>query len=542
MDSIGVVDWAVIIVYLTCMVAFGLWLARRTKSGEDYYLAGRNVPSLVAAMSIMATQTSTNSLVGAPAFVAMKVDGGLRWLQWEIAVPLAMVAIMVLFVPLLWRSGVVTIYEFLERRYGLGVRLVMSAVFLASRALATGVTVFATAVVLHVATGTPVWVLILAVGTVCLVYSTLGGLVADVWTDAIQLVVLWGSVLLSIGFAVHIVGWSELASLPPDRAKALDLSAHGLGDGQDYGFWPLVIGGLFLYMAYYGTDQTQVQRVLSAPSVSSGRRSLFLNGLMRFPLVLSYVVFGAALAALVARDPALGQDALDKARELQGKEHYNFLVPLFIVRYLPEGVIGILIAGMMAASMSSLDSTFNSLSAATMRDFVERFGWVKDPCSRRYVRIGRLATFGWGMLCCAFAFLVGGISDTVVESINKVGSVIFGPVLAVFVLAFVTRWVTAGAVLTGLLGGISLNVVLWIWVPSISWLWWNFLSFLLASALACALSIPRYVSGDRTDIGLATREASDADPHDAYRYFLLTVSAVGIVIVSWLVGRWLSAS
>ncbi len=541
--AISAVDWAVIVTYLVAMVAFGLWLARKTKSGEDYYLAGRNVPPLVAAMSIMATQTSTISLIGAPAFVAIDPGGGLRWLQWEIAVPIAMIAIMVIFVPLLWRSGVVTIYEFLERRFGLGVRLTLSAVFLVSRALATGVTVFATAVVLHVATGAPIAILVAVIGLVCLVYSTLGGLVADVWTDAVQLVVLWGSVLVSIGFAVAVVGDLQTAfSLEPARATALDFAGHGLGDGETFGFWPLVIGGAFLYVAYYGTDQTQVQRVLAAPSVSSGRKSLFFNGLMRFPLVLTYCLFGAALAAVVVVEPELARDAVAKAWELDNRSHYNYLVPLFIVRYLPAGMVGIIIAGMMAASMSSLDSTFNSLSAATMRDFVERFGWVTDPGSRRYVLVGRAVTFVWGMLCCAFAFVVGGISPTVIESINKIGSVFYGPVLAVFVLAFLTRWVTGRAAVAGLALGVALNLDLWLVFPGISWLWWNLFSFLLALAIAVLLSLPRLVAGETVDLGMESRAAGDDDPRDRARYALLALATIAIVMSSWGIGRLLACN
>ncbi len=532
MSPISTIDWVVIGAYLSAMVAFGLWLARKTKSGDDYYLAGRSVPPLIAAMSIMATQTSTISLIGAPAFVALQKDGGLRWLQYEMALPLSMIAIMVIFVPLLWRSGVVTIYEFLEKRFGLGTRLTLSAVFLASRALATGVAVYATGVVLAVATGAPLWVLILIIGGVCLIYSTLGGLVADVWTDAIQLVVLWGGVMLSIGYAIKEIGsLAAVATMAPERAQALDFSSHGLGDGGTFGFWPLLFGGIFLYTSYYGTDQTQVQRLLAAPSVSSARRSLYYNGLMRFPLVLSYCVFGAVLAALAAKQPEF-------LRAIPA-EHINYLVPVFIVKYLPPGIIGVLIACMMAATMSSLDSTFNSLSAATMRDFVERFGWVTDQSSKRYIFTARGITFVWGMICCSFAFVVGDISPTVIEAINKIGSVFYGPILAVFVLAFATRWVAATPVIIGLVAGIALNMGLWLTAPSISWLWWNVFGFVVTAGIAMVLSLPLLKAGYRVDLGLETRVDTDNDGKDGFRYSVLAFAAVAIVVISWLLGQLL---
>ena len=528
--GIGAIDWGVITIYLVAMVGFGLWLARKTSSGADYFLGGRSIPPLIAAMSIMATQTSTISLIGAPAFVALREGGGLRWLQYEIALPLAMLALMVLFVPILWTSGVVTIYEFLERRFGLSARLILSAVFLLSRSLATGVTIFATAIVLNVATGAPVWILILVIGGVCLVYSTLGGLVADVYTDAIQLVVLFGAVLVSIVVAISAAGGIEsLTGLGAARAAALDFSQHGFGDGGEYGFWPLVFGGMFLYMAYYGTDQTQVQRVLAAPSVEAARKSLFFNGVMRFPLVLGYVVFGIALAALVARHPELRAAVPD--------DHLDYLVPIFIVNYLPAGVIGILIAGMMAASMSSLDSTFNSLSAATMRDFIERFGLLEGASDRRYLLTARVVTFGWGIVCCVFAFFVGGISETVIESINKIGSVFYGPVLAVFLLGFVTRWVDARSVITGMVAGVALNIGLWLGAPSVSWLWWNLLGFALAAGVACLLSLPRVAARDAAPAGPTLPPATGAD---RVRYALLLVATLVIVGVSWGLGVWVA--
>jgi SSS family transporter len=528
--TIAVVDWIVIGAYLASMVGFGLWLARKTRSSEDYFLGGRNIPPMIAAMSIMATQTSTNSLVGVPAFVALKPGGGLRYLQWEIALPVAMLLIMVIFVPMLWKSGVVTIYEYLERRFSLTARLVLSAVFLLSRSLATGVTIYATAVILSVATGAPIWGLIFIIGAVCLVYSTLGGLVADVYTDAIQLVVLWGCVFVSIGAVVYLLGdVSALATLSAERSVALDFNQHGLGDGAEYGFWPLIIGGVFLYMSYYGTDQTQVQRVLAAPSVSSARKSLFINGLLRFPLVMSYVVFGVALAALVARHPEIiGQLSVSES----GSPKWDELVPVFIVNYLPTGLVGVMIAGMLAASMSSLDSTFNSLSASTMTDYVLRFKWLTGTNDARYMLVARGSTFVWGLLCCLFAFVVGDISDTVVESVNKIGSVFYGPVLAVFLLAFTTRFVRSGPAIAGLAGGVGLNLYLWLAVPSVSWLWWNVFGFLLAVLVAIGFSLPHFKTTPAKSAD-EIRDSEKTTSTDLMRYLVLILATVLILALSW---------
>jgi SSS family solute:Na+ symporter len=288
----------------------------------------------------------------------------------------------------------------------------------------------------------------------------------------------------------------------------------------------MLFGGLFLYISYYGTDQTQVQRVLAAPSVALARKSLFINGLLRFPLVLSYCVLGIVLAAFVAHNPQLMHEA----------KKIDELFPRFIVTYFPKGVVGLIIAGMMAATMSSLDAAFTSLSAATMRDFIERFNWIRSANTKKYMLSARITTFSWGIVCCAFGLMLKG-GDTVIVLINKIGSLFYGPMLGVFIVAFLSRWINSLGVIIGLICGISLNVILWFGFHSISWWWWNLFSFVFTVGIACVFSLPDLYRKKFADIGMDKKEVTDSDKYDTMRYVILGLAALAIVLISWGLGQ-----
>jgi SSS family solute:Na+ symporter len=231
-------------------------------------------------------------------------------------------------------------------------------------------------------------------------------------------------------------------------------------------------------MAYYGTDQSQVQRELSTCSEADTRKSLYFNGFVRFPLTLMYLIMGLALGA-----------AYSTSSELQEQvpiEFMDFLVPVFILQELPLGIRGILVAALLAAAMSSLDSALNSLSAVTMRDFVER---NRELSERQSLILGRVTTLIWGAIIIGFAFLVGNISDTVVESINMIGSAFYGPILAAFLVGVLSQRVTSAGIFAGVLIGIATNLVLWIWFPGVFWMWWNLFGLLAAVLTSFVVSL-----------------------------------------------------
>ena len=282
--------------------------------------------------------------------------------------------------------------------------------------------------VLSICMGIPLWATILLVGAVTIVYDTIGGISAVVYSDVIQMGILLAGVIACVWVAAGAVGGlGEVFSLfPAERLRALDMST-GFGD-SDTPFWGFLIGGLFLYASYYGVDQSQVQRELSAKSLEDTRRSLVFNGIARFPLTLAYVLLGIAASALYFQSAELRAAVPD--------DQLDALIPNLILLHLPQGVRAVVIAAILAAAMSSIDSGLNSLSAATVRDFIER---GRELPQRQLFIMSKVTTVVWGVVITAFAFAVGSISDTVLEGINKIGSLFYGPILAAFIMGILSK-------------------------------------------------------------------------------------------------------
>jgi len=468
-------DWGVLSVYLVGMVGLSVWVGRSQRTPDDYYLAGRRLGSWPVALSILATQISAISLVGGPAFVALKKGGGLIWLQYEFAIPLAMLVLLAVVVPAYHAAGITSIYELLDRRFGTGVRRLVSAIFLLSRGLANGIALYAASLVVAVLLGIPLLWTMLAMSGLALLYTTIGGIRADVYTDIIQLAILWVATICCCLIAIQLLGgFSALTAVPSERLQVLDIRHHGLGDGHTFSFWPMVLGGFFLYLSYYGCDQSQAQRLLTTPTPRDAQRSLLLNGLLRFPLAATYCGFGVLLAAfLVHRPDFAARVPADRPDEL---------VPLFLLHHVSPGLRGLMVAGILAAAMSSFDSAFNSLSAVTVRDFIQPLR--KAPTSERWALWQcRLWTLFWGLFCTAAAVGFSRSRETVIEVVNKVGSAFYGPILGVFLLALSRRRPAPIVVGVGLLLGVGTNISLWLFAPGVSWLWWNPAGFIVCFAI-----------------------------------------------------------
>ncbi|MEL6543540.1 MAG: sodium/solute symporter [Myxococcota bacterium] len=469
------IDWTIICVYLIGMIAMSVYLGRGQEDDADYYVGGRKLPWWAVGISVVATQSSAISFVSVPAFVALREGGGLAWLQYELAVPIAMVFVMLVLVPYFRGLQLVSVFEFLEARFGSGTAKLLSTIFLLSRGFGTGVGVYATAVVLSSMMQLPTGATILIIGIAAIIYDTIGGITAVVWSDVIQLGLIVLGAILCIAFAANEVGsfGALFQTVDPARLDGFQ-PGTGLGDGETIPFWAFLIGGFFLYASYYGTDQSQVQRVLCTSSTEEASRSLFLNGIARLPLTCLYLLLGLAIGATYQVSPEL-RDAVTQAGSIDS------VVPKFILIYLPSGVRGVLLAAILAAAMSSLDSAINSLSAVTMRDYVEpRIKLSK----RQQLFYGKVTTVLWGLVVTAFAFGAGGISKTVIEATNKVGSAFFGPVLAAFVIGVLTRSVGGAAMIVAVLAGVSLNLTLWLTEAPVHWMWWNAFGFALTGAIA----------------------------------------------------------
>lgn len=487
--SLAALDWFVIGAYLTFLIIFALWLARSQHSRDDYYVGGRKLGAWPVAISIMATQCSTSSIMGAPAFVAFSAGGGLLWLQYELAVPLAMIVLMLVAMPLFRHLRLISVYAYLELRFDLPTRLVLSGLFLFVRAFATAVTVYGIALVIDLITGIGFFWSVVLLGVFTVVYDIFGGIRGVIYSDVLQMGILVGVlVLLFVLLMLDGGGISQVwQSFEPGRRNALDFSHHGLGDGQTFAFWPMLFGGLFLYIAYYGCDQSQVQRELCTDDIDATNRALFINGFLRFPLVALYCFVGVGIGVYAMNAP----DFLQSLPRNGAEPEYNLAVPFYMIYRLPSGLVGLALVALFAAAMSSLDSVLNSLSATTMEDFVRRYHQSTgggEWSARRELIYSRWITAGWGIITLAMAFTVGDIAPTVLEAINKIGSLANGPILAVFALGILTKSIGGRAAIAGLLLGISANGFCWLFLPGLSWLWWNVTGFFISFVAACLFS------------------------------------------------------
>ncbi|MFP4844854.1 sodium:solute symporter family transporter [Winogradskyella sp. PE311] len=515
-------DYTVIAVYLIGFMAMGYFF-KENKNSEDYFLGGKSLGWFPLSLSTMATQLSAISFISAPAFVGLKANGGMKWLTFEFAVPLAMIGIMFFIIPPLYKSGIVSIYEYLERRFSKSTRKLISVVFQISRALGTGVMVFTMALIIQAVVGISFHWTLLIISVVTLVYSYQGGMKAVVWGDAIQMIILFAGLIicLIIGYGL-LKDTGTFEGFDADRLQVIDFSNLGLFSGEDYGFWPMFIGGLFLYLSYYGTDQTQAQRLLSAKNEGTIKKLLLANGLLRFPVVLVYCIMGLIIGYLVTSIPEFYESIQQTT-----KVHYpaefaksgmkpDLMIPVFITNYLPNGLIGILMVGIMSAAMSSLSSTINSLSAVTIEDF---FNSGEEKLSeKKYMFLSKGLVVFWGTICIAAAYLFGNSQSTVIELINAISSLFFGPILAAFIIAIFLKKVNhigmnfaiVTAVVVNLIfkylpdlvyffsqgsfysGEVSIHTALSEFginnVPDLFWIWYNFTGFIIAVIVAVIVS------------------------------------------------------
>lgn len=340
-----------------------------------------------------------------------------------------------------------------------------------------------------------------------------------VYGDMVQMLILFIGIIICIAFGLDRLGeWSSFVNqVDSDRLLAVDFTSLGF-DGQEFGFWPMLIGGFFLYASYYGTDQSQVQRLLSASSLKTVKQTLLSNGLMRFPITFAYCLMGLILGALAfSSADFLAQIPSDQPDKM---------IPVFISSYLPHGVVGLLIVAIFSAAMSSLSSAINSLSAASVEDLFAR---GKDISQKQYMRLSHLTALFWGVVCVVIAFFVGDIADTVIEAINKVGSVSFGPILATFVAALIIKRIQSFGANIGLLAGVAVNIYLWLFVPDVFWFWWNAIGAVVTLLVGYLVSVLRGKTAQDTQ--LLTLEPLKFNQPFVYYLLLFFAVIVGLSVL-----------
>jgi SSS family transporter len=515
-------DYTVIAIYLVGFIAMGYFF-KDNKDSKDYFLGGKSLGWFPLSLSTMATQLSAISFISAPAFVGLKANGGMKWLTFEFAVPLAMIGIMFFIIPPLYKSGIVSIYEYLEQRFSKSTRKIISVVFQISRALGTGVMVFTMALIIQAVVGISFHYTLIIISVVTLAYSYQGGMKAVVWGDAIQMIILFTGLVICLIFGYSLLkDTGTFTGFDTDRLQVIDFDNFGIFSGDEYGFWPMLLGGLFLYLSYYGTDQTQAQRLLSARDEGTIKKLLMANGLLRFPVVLVYCVMGLIIGYLVSNIPEFYESIQETTRIHYPGEYAksgfkpDLMIPVFITNYLPNGLIGILMVGVMSAAMSSLSSTINSLSAVTIEDFFN--SGEKKLEGKRYMFISKGLVVFWGSVCILAAYLFGNSQSTVIELINAISSLFFGPILAAFILAIFFRKVNHIGMNVAIITSVIVNLVfkylpdlVYLFnqgsfyngnasihsaladtgitnVPDLFWIWYNLTGFVIALVVAVIVS------------------------------------------------------
>jgi len=445
-------DYTVFGVYLTASVSVGLWSARGQKSLGDYFLAGRGMGSVLVAMSILAALFSGISYLAGPADVYKNGFAfGYAVLAFFIATPFTVIWMM----PKFYQSRYFTAYQFLEERFSLSVRLLASGLFIFRVSLWLAAATYAPALALEKVTGLPLWITILASGTLTTLYTALGGMRAVIWTDVMQLIVLFGGqfmiVLVALGKIPDGLAGVWHTAVADGR---MDLSFN-FSLSERINFWSVIFAAAFLHLVQMSTDQVSVQRYLSAGNLKEAQRSLWIKLLFVLPVLILFYGTGLVLYAFYKQhgDP-LAAGFIQKEDQI---------LPYFVVTQLPAGLPGLLIAAIYAASMSTISAGLNSLASATVVDFKQRLSTAPAGTAAQQVGNAKWVTVVYGALVIMLAFAVSKMPGNLVESVNTVIGLIGGPLLGLFFLGMFTKRATTRGALIGCLGGFAFVLSLYLY-------------------------------------------------------------------------------
>jgi SSS family solute:Na+ symporter len=447
-------DLAIITLYLLGITLFGLRFRKRQRSLRDYFLAGRDIPWWAIALSIVAAETSTLTIISIP---GLAYDTNLTFLQVVMGYLAGRIVISFVLLPHYFRGDLYTAYELIERRFGRGLRSMTAGLFLLTRAAAEGVRVYAVSIVVSIALGTGEIASIAIITVLTLIYTFEGGLAAVIWTDVVQTVIYVGGTLVGLTTILHLVpgGWSAIhaAAAGAGKLQVFDFRANFW---LPYTFWAGLIGGTAFITASHGTDQLIVQRLLAARGQKQSAVALLSSGVAILFQFALFLIVGVMLWAYYRVPSAIF-----------GKP--DRIYPTFIVSQMPHGISGLLIAAILAAAMSNLSAALNSLSSSTIMDFVLRLRPQTDERTR--MRLSRLATFYWALVLFGLAVLALQKVGRVVEVGLQIASVAYGALLGVFLLGVLTRRANQRGAMVGMLVGFSLGLYLW-QGTHVPWTWW----------------------------------------------------------------------
>jgi SSS family transporter len=460
------VDYLVIGGYLLAITAFGSYFARFQKTTRDYFLTGQSVPWWAICFTIVATETSTLTFISVP---ATAYAGNMTFLQLVFGYIIGRVLISIVFIPAYFRRELFTSYELLQRRFGPRVKNVSALIFLLTRALADGIRLFATALVISVVTHVPVTWAVVIIGTAMIVYTVRGGASAVIWTDVVQLFVyLAGAAVVGVSLLALIPGgWAEVvrAGSAAGKFRVLDFAPI---ISRPYTFWAGIIGGVALTLSTHGTDQFLVQRLLSARSSREASRGLILSGFLVFGQFVVFLLIGIMLFTYYQHVPL--------PRTLARNDE---LLPTFIVTALSHGAAGFIVAAIVAAALSP---SINAMAATTVNDFYAKY-WRRDADERTLMRVSRLWTIVWGIVQIAVAIAAQWMQQSVLDAGLAVLSYASGPVLGAFLLGTLARSIGEGATFGGMIAGLLVMTVIWQWTP-MAFTWYIFIGAATTAAVA----------------------------------------------------------
>lgn len=482
--AIGGIDFTVLALYMAVVVAVGFWVGRGQRDLQSYLLGGRNVPWWVILGSLVATETSTATFLSVPGIAYAQNHGDLRFLQLTFGYILGRWLIAVVLLPWFFRGKLYTAYEVLHKRFGGATKTTASAIFLVTRNLSDGLRLYLTAIALREVVGFSLPACITMIGVATIVYTVFGGMKSVVWNDCVQFIVyVTGGAVALVMIGQRLPGgWNELIAygLEHDKFQLFDFHWE-LAD--PYTFWAGLFGGMFLTLGTHGTDQMMVQRYLCARNVRDAGRALVASGFVVFVQFALFLLLGVALASYYARFPPAVPF-----------EKPDYVFATFIVREVtPDvGLIGLLLAAVFAAAMSTLSSSLNSSASAFVADFYLPSRRVK-PSEKHLVYTSRLATIAFGIVQIGVGIAADHFSGSVVADALAIASFAAGLLLGIFLLGVLTERVGQAAGLVGMIAGLAAVFSAKFVAPGfdieIGWPWFALIGAVVTFSVGCAASV-----------------------------------------------------
>ena len=467
---IHVLDLAIVIAYLLGVTALGVYFRKTQHDVRDYFLGGRTAPWWALSFSIVATETSTLTIIGTP---ALAYAGNMTFLQLVFGYVVGRFLICLIFLPGYFRGDFLTAYAVIEKRFGQRMRSVAAVTFLGTRTLAEGVRVAAIALVVSVALGTSQRLAVLMVIALTVLYTFEGGMKAVIWTDVAQFLLYLAGSLVTFAALLHRIpgGWAEVAQVSAANGNKLQIVDFTWNLATKYTFWSGVIGGAFLTMASHGTDQTIVQRLLAARSQKDGQKALLASGFIVLFQFAVFLLVGVLLFVFAQHTPLLGPGG-----------RIDSILPTFLVREMPTGLAGILLASILAIAMSNASGSLNSLAASSVVDFARLRGNENDPAA--FLRLSRRMTLVWGSVLIVFGLLPW---SHLLEAGLTVASLPFGSLLGLFFLGTFDSRANAIGSLIGMFGGLA-AVLLALGYTHIAFTWYVLIGSCVTFALGALVS------------------------------------------------------